>query len=73
MNIFPHFNAEGAPCSICKLHTDSLCCLIPMPHTSHDGLVEALQVHVECLNLEAIKSGDGKIYVINKDVLEMSK
>ncbi len=51
MNIFPRFNREGAPCLICQTCEEGQATLIPIDGTETDFIEEAIQVHVECLNL----------------------
>jgi hypothetical protein len=50
MKIFKHFNQESV-CPICKQNTDGQAVLIPIDGTANDGICEAMQVHLNCINL----------------------
>jgi hypothetical protein len=59
MRTFEHFNASGAPCPICGTNEDKPPVLIPIDGTEDDGIEEAMQVHLECLQLRVKKSFRG--------------
>lgn len=50
MRIFEHFNTS-TKCPICGTNEDKPCTLIGIEGTEEDGNIEALQVHVHCLDI----------------------
>lgn len=60
MRTFDRFNTSGAPCPICGTHAAKPPVLIPIHGTEDDGICEALQVHLDCINLTAYRE-NGKI------------
>jgi hypothetical protein len=62
MRAFEHFNSSGAPCPICGTVDDKPPVLISIQGTSNDGICEAVQVHLDCINLIAYRD-NGKIVI----------
>ena len=50
MQIFENFNKIGN-CPICKTNKSGQTILIPIDGSEHEGIIEGVQVHLECLNL----------------------
>jgi len=50
MRPFKHFN-QSSLCPICKTNEDRPPILIPIDDTEDDNNCEALQVHLDCINL----------------------
>jgi hypothetical protein len=50
MKIFEHFN-QSSICPICGTNEDKPATLIGIDGTEDGGNMEALQVHVDCLNI----------------------
>jgi len=50
MKIFKQFNTSGN-CFICNTNENKPCVLIPKDNTEDDGIEEAEQVHIDCINL----------------------
>ena len=61
MRTFEHFNQFGDPCPICGTHEDKPPVLVGIHGTQDGNICEALQVHLDCINLTAYRE-DGKIY-----------
>jgi len=51
MKTFDHFNPDGEPCPICGKRDGTPAVLIPVDGTEEDGIIQAVQVHVGCLDL----------------------
>jgi hypothetical protein len=52
MITFDHPNYTGGfECPICKTGANAPVTLIPIPGTEREGIMEAIQVHVECWEL----------------------
>ena len=66
MRIFEHFNKEGRQraCPICGKNEDKPVVLVILGDTIEDGLAEAKQYHVDCINLiyNNVGSGQDLIY-----------
>lgn len=60
MRTFEHFNQSGAPCPICGTVDDKPPVLVAIHGTENDGVCEALQVHLDCINLTAYRE-NGRI------------
>jgi hypothetical protein len=60
MRTFKHFNQSGAPCPICGTVDDKPPVLVPIYGTEDDGICEALQIHLDCINLTAYRE-NGRI------------
>ena len=50
MKTFDHFNTTGAPCPICGTWDDKPPVLVPINGTESGGNVEALQIHLDCID-----------------------
>ena len=49
---FPHPNlSHGWVCPVCRTSADSPVMLIPIPGTEEGGIVQAEQVHAECVEV----------------------
>lgn len=57
MKAFKHFN-NSSNCPICGKNNDGEAVLLPIDDTSDGSISEAMQVHLECLNLR-VKRLDG--------------
>lgn len=64
MRTFDHFNKHGAPCPICGTHDDKPPVLISIDGTEDDGISEALQVHLECIQLRVRRNFNDKEMLI---------
>jgi len=51
MKSVKHFNSIGDPCPVCKTKENKETTLIPIAGTQKDHNVEAMQVHVDCIDL----------------------
>lgn len=52
MRSFEHFNtAGGRPCPVCNTQDDKETVLVGIVGTEEDGNMEAMQVHLECIEL----------------------
>lgn len=71
MKIFNQFNTTGPACPICNTCNEGKAVLIPIDGTQEDNIAEALQVHLECLDLRLDKK-DNTI-VIYQFILNKSK
>lgn len=55
MRTFEHFNANGKPCPLCGTREDKPPVLVAIAGTEDDGICEALQVHLDCIDLTAYR------------------
>ena len=53
MRTFEHFNQSGAPCPICGTNEDKPPVLIPLGGTEEGNFCQALQIHLDCIDLIA--------------------
>ena len=60
MRTFDEFNSHGEPCPICGTHDNKPPVLIGISGTEDGHIMEAVQVHLECLELKAYRK-DGEI------------
>lgn len=60
MRIFPNFN-QSTKCPICGTNEDKPATLIPIDGTVKNRLVEAMQVHVHCLQLQVVVMPDKSV------------
>lgn len=51
MRIFDHPNLTGFKCPICGTSADKPVVLIGIDGTQEDNLIEAIQVHLDCIEL----------------------
>jgi hypothetical protein len=52
MKIFDHMNTEGAArCPVCKTKKDKPVILVPIAGTEEGNNSQAIQVHVDCVDL----------------------
>lgn len=51
MKVFDHPNMEGFQCPICKTNADKPVVLIGIAGTEDEGIIEARQYHLDCINL----------------------
>jgi hypothetical protein len=65
MRSFEHPNMTNFVCPICKTSEDKPVTLVGISGTENDGIVEARQYHVDCIDLVEIKIGE-EIYLIQK-------
>jgi len=61
MRVFDHFSPVGEPCPVCKTRDDKPACLVGVDGTQDDGIMEAQQFHVDCLELMVKPLGADKI------------
>lgn len=59
MRTFEHFNASTVPCPICGTKEDKPPVLIPIDGTGDGKIAEAIQVHLDCIELRAKRNFDG--------------
>jgi len=78
MKIFKHFNQHeyARPCFICGLKKDGKTILVAMDGTEQENTEEAMQIHLDCINLQVKKRSDHcdlLIYqiVTDRHILEM--
>ena len=50
MKIFENFN-QNSNCPICKTNKEGKAVLIPIDGTNKDNISEAIQVHLDCIEL----------------------
>jgi len=63
MKIFEHFNQGGQPCIVCGTLDDKETTLIGIDGTEDGGNMQALQVHVDCIELKCMdRIPDGKVF-----------
>ena len=68
MKTFKHFNQSGEPCPICGTVDDKPPVLIPLNDTECDGICEAVQIHLDCINLTAYrKNGEIMLGMVAKE------
>ena len=63
MKIFDHPNMEGFKCPVCNTNEDKPVTLVSIDGTDYKGIVEAIQVHAECLDLRYMQVYDGHLIV----------
>lgn len=52
MRIFKHFNKSGKTvCPICKTSEDKEVALVAISGTTKDNICQAIQIHIDCLDL----------------------
>jgi len=51
MRIFDHPNLDGFVCPICGTSEDKPVTLVGILETLHDGIMQAKQIHVDCIDL----------------------
>ena len=54
MRFFEHPNPDGFLCPICKTGDDKPVVLVKIAGTEKDGIIEAKQIHLDCLDLVLI-------------------
>jgi len=64
MKIFEHFNNSGEPCPICNTRDDKPAVLIAIDGTQFDGICEAMQVHIDCIELTAYKTNEKILFAM---------
>jgi hypothetical protein len=70
VRVFRDFNATTGPCPICGNSQHGEAVLVRKDGTARDGIEEATQVHLACLNLRIVapwrkgKEGEWLIYQI---------
>lgn len=63
---FEHFNQTTKdPCPICKTKNDERTVLIGVDGTEDEGIMEAIQVHLNCIDLRFSKE-NGVLYQVVK-------
>ncbi len=62
MRTFENFNDTGDPCPICGTVKNTPPVLIPIDGTNEDNISEAIQVHLECLNLRVAKDNKKMVF-----------
>ncbi|RMG79791.1 MAG: hypothetical protein D6707_07535 [Bacteroidetes bacterium] len=62
--MFEHFN-QTTNCPICNTNKDGKAVLIPIEGTEDDGIMEAMQVHLDCIDLFAFED-DEEIFLVQK-------
>lgn len=63
MVIFDEFNINGNFCPICRTKENKKTLLIPRVWTMKDKIIEATQVHLECIQLVMTKCDDDNIVI----------
>jgi len=58
MKIFDHPNMTNFRCPICGESKDEPVVLVKIAGTEQDGIMEAIQVHVDCLDLTMFQQHD---------------
>ena len=61
MRIFEHFNQSGDPCPICGTVDDKPPVLVAIHGTGDGRICEAMQIHLDCINLTAHVDGDSVV------------
>jgi len=69
MKIFKQFNKNGKPCPICGTKKSGQVTLIPIDGTEKDHISEAMQVHVDCIELR-YSPLMSRIYMDAKDMVK---
>jgi hypothetical protein len=70
MKIFDHMNTEGDDvCPICKTKDDKPTVLVPIEGTKDEGIVEAIQVHADCIELQ-YRRGDQQVRGIFYQIID---
>jgi hypothetical protein len=60
MRIFKHFNKTGNQvCPICKTNEDKEVVLVKIIGTEKDNICQAIQVHLDCLDLSYVNNNFG--------------
>jgi hypothetical protein len=55
MKVFDHFNSVGDPCVLCGSRDDKKIGLVRWDGTELGGIEQAIQVHIDCIELRYIK------------------
>lgn len=64
MRSFEHPNMDGFVCPICKTSDDKPIVLIGISGTEDDGIMEAHQYHVDCIELTEYETPSDQKYII---------
>jgi len=74
MKIFENFNESGK-CHVCGTNKPGKTVLVPLDSTSKDRIEQAVQIHLDCLELRAkvLPNGDVLIYQIDNDLADICK
>ena len=65
MRVFDHPNLAGFLCPICKTVADKPVVLVKKAGTGKDGIMEAEQIHLDCLDPELV-SVRGRIFLFQE-------
>jgi hypothetical protein len=66
MKIFKGFNKEGSACPICGTKKDQPCTLIGISGTEEGRNMQAMAVHVECIDLLSYTMHHGETIIAQK-------
>jgi len=64
MRVFEHPNMVNFVCPICNTNDDKPIVLIAVDGTEDDGIVEAKQYHLDCIQLTEIKMDTGNMNLL---------
>jgi hypothetical protein len=65
MRIFERFNKYGNDCPICRTKNEGTAVLIAIDGTDDDGIIQAVQVHTDCIELRStVIEGRSVIYMV---------
>ena len=70
MRSFEHFSQSGAPCSICGTLDDKPSVLVPIYGSDDGSNCEALQIHLDCINLTVYRNNISILLVMNYDEIK---
>lgn len=64
MRIFTKMNVDGNDvCPICKTKEEKEVCLVGIDGTKEGNIMQAIQIHIECLELQIRKCDDGSMII----------
>jgi len=63
MRLFEHFNQAGK-CNICGTNEDKPCVLVGIKGTKEGNIMQAMQIHLDCIDLTAYTKDDKEGEVI---------
>ena len=63
MRPFDHPNMTNFECPICHTADDKPVVLVGIDGTEDGGIMQAEQVHIECIELRLLRHSDGTVYL----------
>jgi len=70
LKYFDHFNTNTIPCPVCQTRTDIKTILIPIDGTKEDGICEAIQVHLDCIDLRYTRDFNSSLFLIYQKITD---